>query len=177
MATPNPANKSAADKSLNDRSDFKRISMSAPRRKMETPELPGYHLHWMLEENVPLALQAGYEFVKSDELGINPMGIGSDVESGNFDMGSNIHIIGNKMGASMRPDNQYLMKLKEEWWNKDQRELVQNNIGMLSQIFKGERIAGTERASGPDARNRYVDQERTGIAKPLFNRPARKGKV
>jgi len=171
----NPSNKSASEASKADRSGFKRIPMSAPRRKMETPDLPGFHLHWMLEENIPQAFQGGYEFVKTNELDINPMGIGSDTTlSGNVDMGTNICIVGNKVGNSGKPDMQYLMKIKLEWWNEDQKSLEDRNIAMLRQMFRGEQIAGSEKTSGTDQNLRYVDRERTGIAKPLFNRPARK---
>jgi hypothetical protein len=176
MASPNPGTKPAVEVSRTDRSEFQRIPMSAPRLKLQHPDIPGYHTHWMLEENVPAAFQGGYEMVKADEVQLNPMGIGSGIEGGNADMGTNISIIGNKNSGGGKPEMQYLMKIKLEWWNADQKALEQHNIGMLAQIFRGEKIAG-QSAQGPDARNRYVDQERTGIAKPLFNRPARKGKV
>lgn len=151
-----------------------RVSMSVPRRRMHTPEIDGYHCHWFLEQNVPQALQGYYEFVQNNEVAVNLQGVSTD---GNLDMGTNICIVGNKQGANGKPEMQYLMKIKLEWWNEDQRALEKLNADKLGMIFKGEQIAGAEKADPQDRALRYVDSSRTSIQKPLLNRPIRKGKI
>ena len=171
----NPANRTKVD--VTERT---RVPMSVPRRKMETPEIPGYHPHWHLEENVPAALRAGYEFVLTDELDIaqslDTQDVGGDsTKSGNQSLDSRISIIGNKTGNNGKPEMQYLMKLREEWWNKDRYQIDEKEATKLGTIFRGDQIMGSEKTSGSDSSLRYVDKDRTGVARALFNRPARKG--
>ena len=173
MATP--ANRPEVEIVKSDRGAFRRIPMSVPRRKMAVPDIPGYHSHWFLEENVPVAKQGGYDFVKIDEVPVNQFGVATDTSiSGSADLGTNICIVGNRYGANGKPVMQYLMKIKEDWWREDQRLLEERNLVTLRAIFKEEKIAGSDQASGQDRGLSYVDRDRTGIQKPLFQRPARK---
>ncbi|MFM9500887.1 hypothetical protein ACKI1Q_45895, partial [Streptomyces galilaeus] len=48
-----------------------RRSMIGMQRRLEVPEIPGWHLHWFKEENVPLALDAYYEHVDKGEVKVN----------------------------------------------------------------------------------------------------------
>src|SRR5580698_9510041 len=76
----NPANKTVEPKG-NRRA---RVPMSVPLRKLEVPELAGYHLHWIAEANIGRALQAYYEFVEDREVPVNQRSPGTDTEvSGN----------------------------------------------------------------------------------------------
>ena len=123
-----------------------RVPMSVPRRKLQTPEIPGYHLHWFLEENVFLAQQAFYEFVEMGELPIAQFNPATSLDvSGSLDLGTKVCIVGNKIGALGKPEMQYLMKLPLEYWSEDQRKLEELNAAKLGQIFKGERILGEEK--------------------------------
>ena len=154
-----------------------RIPMSVPRLKLQVPEIPGYHTHWFMEENIFLAQQAFYEFVKIDEIPVNQFNPATSLGiSGSADMGTNVCIVGNKIGALGRPEMQYLMKLKLEYWGEDQKKLEEVNAAKLGQIFKGERIMGEEKAGAGDRGLSYVDRDRTGMQKPLFQRGPRRGK-
>src|SRR5450755_2116464 len=90
----NPANATPA---VAARAERKRVPMSVPRQKLAVPEIPGFVCYWHLESNVGAALQAAYEFVKTDEVDLvqtlpaNALGV-----SGNMDMGTNISMMGNK---------------------------------------------------------------------------------
>ena len=78
--------------------------MSVPLRKLEVPEIPGYHLHWVKEANLGRALAAYYEFVEDHEVPINQRCPGTDTEiSGNTDLGSRISIAAGQ-GADGKPE-------------------------------------------------------------------------
>lgn len=101
--------------------DASRISMSLPRLMLEVPAIPGYVLHWFSDRpgRIPRAVQGGYEFVKPDEVRVNNFGLAEDLmKDGNTDMGSRISIHGgiDEKGASERL---YLMKIRQEWYDKD----------------------------------------------------------
>ena len=162
----NPANAPAAELAK-EPGQRKRIPLSVPRRKMEAPDLPGFHLHWFLESNVPTALQGGYEFVKMDEFPLNQIGVATDTSvSGNADLGTNIKIIAG-IGADNRAEYQLLMKIREEWWKEDQKVIEARNASVMEAIFRNEKIAGSERLSQEDQATRYVKTA-------LFQRPTRK---
>src|SRR5258708_34159878 len=149
METINPANPPPAVQAR-DADTRKRIPMSVARRKMEAPEIPGYHLHWFLESNVPSALQGGYEFVNTVEIPLNQHGVGTDTTiSGNSDLGTQIKIIAG-VGANNLPEYQILMKIREEWWQEDQKAIEDRNVSILSGIFKEERIAGSDKLAAED---------------------------
>lgn len=173
MATEtNPANAPGADTAAR-----KRVPMSIPTRRLEVPELPGYHLHWFLDRNVPRALQGGYEMVSVDELPVNQKGVGTDSQiSGSSDLGSHIRIVD---GVATDGKVQYLnlMKIREEWFREDQRALEERNASVLGAIFRDEQILGAEKEKAEDRKQFYVDRERTNLqTKPLLQRPTRKGK-
>lgn len=164
----NPANLPAAELAK-EPAVRKRIPMSVPRRKMEAPEIPGFHLHWFLESNVPAAVQGGYDFVNMNEVPLSQQGIGTDtVISGNADLGTQIKVVAG-VGVDGRPEYQILMKIKEEWWQEDQKSIEARNASILSAIFKEEHIAGSEKVPAEDKDLRYVKAA-------LYQRPTRKGK-
>jgi len=162
MDKSNPAN--AAEKTTR-----KRIPMSVPQRKLEVTEIPGYHTHWFRDENVARALQAGYEFVDDKEVILNQSGVGTSKDiSGNADMGTRVRVVS---GTASDGSAEYLtlMKLKNEWWDEDRKELEARNASVMSAIFRDEQIMGSENVSPEDKGTRYVKTA-------LFNRPVRKGK-
>ena len=161
-ASPSPVEALKADTRV-------RVPMSVPRRKLQTPDLPGYHTHWFLEENIFLAQQAFYEFVKIDEMPVNQFGPATGAGmSGSLDMGNNVCVVGNKIGALGKPEMQYLMKLKIEYWNEDQQKLEAINAAKLGPVFRGEQIAGEDGLS-------YVDKDKTSKL-ALYQRPVRRGR-
>jgi hypothetical protein len=148
----------------------KRVPMSAPRRKLEVPEIPGYHCHWFLESNVPSAIQGWYEFVKSDEVILNNLNVAGDSTlTGNADLGTNVCIIGNTSSATGKPEMLYLMKIKEEYFRQDQKDDDDRDAAILSGIFRDERIQGSDKDLPADQGTRYVK-------KALFERPTRRSK-
>lgn len=161
----NPANK-AVEPSGNRRA---RVPMSVAMRKLEVPEIPGYHTHWIKTSEIPRAIAAWYEFVDDDEVPINQRNPGVDTEiSGNTDLGSRVSIAAG-IGADDKPERLYLMKLKEEYWLKDRLAIDTRNANIMGAIFRGEKIisdspVGTRRG---DNSMDYVDMERT---KAVFSR-------
>ena len=160
----NPANKPEQEKAAR-----KRIPMSTPNRRLEAPEIPGYHLYWFVDKNVPRAIQAGYEFVEDREVSINQRGVGTDnTVSGNADLGSHIKVIaGTAEGGGV--EHLTLMKIKEEYWLEDRKEIDERNAGVMSAIFRDEQIPGSDKSSASDRGTSYVKTA-------LFQRPTRKGK-
>ena len=158
----NPANAPA-------KTERKRIPMSVPQRKLETTEIPGYHLYWFRDENVPRAVQAGYEFVQDNEIQLNQLGVGSSKDiSGNSDMGSRVRVISGT-SADGSAEHLTLMKIRQEWWDEDRKAIEERNASVMSAIFRDEQILGSEKVSPEEQGARYVKTA-------LLQRPVRKGK-
>jgi len=159
----NPANKPDVDTAAR-----KRIPMSIPRRKLEVPDISGYHLHWFLDSNVPLAIQGGYEMVDVKEVPLSQFNIGTDTTlSGNASMGSNIKVVAGT-GENGQPAYLNLMKIRLEWWQEDQKLIEDRNASILSAIFTKESIPGSSQSGEGDTSQRYVKTA-------LLQRPTRKG--
>jgi hypothetical protein len=147
----------------------KRVPMSTPRRKLEVPEIPGYHCHWFLESNVMSALQGYYEHVQIDEVSLNQQNVATDSSiSGSTDLGSIISILGNKTSESGKPEMLYLMKIKEEYYREDQLADDARDAAIMSGIFRDEKIQGSDKDHRDDKGTRYVKTA-------LYQRPSRKG--
>lgn len=171
ILTPNnPANKTVEPK----RNRKNRIPMSVPMRKLEVPEISGYHLHWIKESNIPRALQAWYEFVDFDEVPVNQRGVGTDTEmTGNTDLGSRVSISAG-IGEDGRPERLILMKLAEEHWQADRLAIDTRNAGIIGSIFRGEKILDKGEVSADVQETRYVDPDRTSYKPALFQRRRKK---
>jgi hypothetical protein len=163
----NPANVPAVAKV--ERAERMRVPMSLPRQKLEAPEIQGYHTHWFKTSNVIAAQRGGYELVKDDEISLNQFGVGNDnTLSGNADLGTNVSIPSGIDGIG-KPENLILMKIKMEWWLKDQKTISTRNASVMSSIFTKEEILDNPagQLNSDDKSQRYVKQA-------LFNRPKRK---
>lgn len=157
----NPANKEPEAKGAR-----RRIPMSVPLRRLQVPEISGYHLHWFNEDAVPRALQGGYEFVDWDEVPVNQRTIGSDSEdSGNQDLGSRVRVVSG-LGGDQKPMPLVLMKIKLEYYEEDRALIAQRNAKQIRGIFRGETILGAEQASAEDKELMYVQSDRTGLGGP-----------
>jgi hypothetical protein len=166
----NPANSSQESRG-NRRA---RVPMSVAMRKLEVPQIDGYHLHWIKESNIPRALAAYYEFVLDEEVPINQRNPGMDTQvSGNTDLGARVSIAAG-IGANDKPERLYLMKLAEEYWIEDRAKIDGRNASMMSQIFRGEKILDKDEVSDDVKSTRYVDLQRTHERRALFNRPRAK---
>jgi hypothetical protein len=167
----NPANSSPEPKGER----AARIPMSVPLRKLEVPEIPGYHTHWIKESNIPRALQAYYTFVGQDEVPVNQRNPGTDTTvSGNTDLGSQVSIMAGTDGSG-KPERLVLMKLEEQYWQEDRAKIDRRNASVMESVFRGEKIIGDESQAGGNLDRRYVDTQRTHVSPALFNR--RRAKV
>ncbi len=150
MAEKNPAN------AIETRtSDKVRIPMSIPLRKLEVPEIPGYHLHWMsgTPGRLAQALRAGYEFVDADEVEVNNFNVATDMGvSGSTDMGSRVSLTSGDEGNIL-----YLMKIKEEFFEEDQEKLAAINDRVAAQL-----------RSEPSGENTYIPQAHRKAVADLF---------
>ncbi len=151
----------------------KRIPMSTPTLRLEAPEIPGFHCHWIRDWQIPRALQAYYQYVNFDEVPINQRGPATDVmTTGASNLSSQIRVAAG-IGPDGNPEYLVLMKLPLEYWTEDRKIIDDRNASVLNAVFRGEKIIGTEKdANQDDTKLRYVDKERT---RALFNRPTRKG--
>ena len=143
----------------------KRIPMSVPVQKLEVPDMPGYHLHWFLghADRIDRALEGGYEHVGEREVRMTASSLGGDTTaSGNTDMGSRVSVIsGSEIGRDGQPIRLVLMKIKQEWYEEDQKILEGRNEHVASALRGG--LIGTEKDGPNDTMHRYVDKARTVI--------------
>jgi hypothetical protein len=128
-----------------------RIPMSVPVLRLETNPIPGYHQHWFLGTNVPRARKGGYEFVTEEETEVVNSGIGNDrEEGGNTDLGSRVsRFAGGLVEGTSEPQRLYLMKIRNEWWEADQRSLADVNEG-IARTLRGGNAPASNGASAPD---------------------------
>src|SRR6266404_67244 len=103
-----------------------RRPMSTARQRFQTTEIPGWHLHWFKEDNVPQAIDAYYEFVDRSEVNMNQLNVALGGASSGTDLGSRVSLIADKT-ESGSPVRAYLMKLKEEYWLADRAEIDARN--------------------------------------------------
>ena len=166
----NPANETAKRVT-----EATRVPMSVPQMRLEIPAIPGFHLHWFLGRNVPRAQQAGYEFVQPDEVALNQLGIAADREaSGSSDMGTRVSVVaGGFVEGNNEAERLYLMKLRQEWRDKDVAALEARNELIAAALRGGKQAPNAP--TGPaeseeDARRRYMKQ-----GQDLFYPKKRKG--
>ncbi len=116
----NPAN-SPEQKKEAEREVRTRIPMSVPRAKLTTPEIPGYHSHWIndVPGRILQAMQAGYTFVSKEEALINMPDLAGDVVGEGTDLGSRVSVVVGR-DESERPLRAYLMKLPDALYCEDQ---------------------------------------------------------
>lgn len=158
--TPNPA--SLPERSLPART---RIPMSVPQQKLAVPEIPGYHLHWMLgtEARLARARQGGYTFVEDHEVGVLSHGLANDsLGSGSTDMGSRVSVVaGGDTDAGGQAVRLILMKIKQEWWEEDQKNLEKSSDALVAALRAGQIGVGEGGELPEDQKHRYVDPSRS----------------
>lgn len=149
----------------------RRIPLSIPRRRLEVDAIPGFVLYWFKESNIPIAFDAGYEFVEHTEVRLtevnqaNPAG-----SSGNTDLGSRVSVIGDAIGQRGVPERLVLMKIREEFWREDRQVLDNENAKIIQSIFGG-RIMGAEAG---DHSQSYVNTAIAQGSGRLLNRGLKK---
>ena len=150
----NPANR--AGKTAEER---KRIPMSVPVQKLETPDIPGFHLHWFngTPDRIQRAVSGGYTFVDATEMHLNNTTLGgSSAVSGNTDLGSQVSIVaGKELGQDGQPIRMVLMKIKQEWYEEDQKLIAERNDKVAQSLTQG-MIGVGEAADSSETNMRYV---------------------
>jgi len=153
----NPADELSAARERMLKERGARISLNNPDRRLEVPPLPGYHLHWFLERNIPKAIAAWYEFVTPEESPTADRSIGGRTAgSTSEDLGgSRIAQIGgtNEMGL---PEQLILMKIRQEWYFEDQRKIAERNLSIIQQIFQKKAPVMAPQESQKDYGLRYT---------------------
>jgi len=154
-------------------SQRRRIPMSVPVLKLETAEIPGYHLHWFMNspDRLQRALNGGYEFVDEREIQLNNVSLGgTSAVSGNTDLGTRVSVVsGQEVGKDGQPSRLVLMKIKEEWYQEDRKVLEARNTQVRDSLLGG--MIGAEHDGAGDRQHRYVDKAKTTI--PDFFKPKR----
>ena len=131
---------------------YERVPMSSGRRKMEVPNIPGYHLHWINDYpgRVQQALAAGYTMVKADETRIHARTGGG----GNDDLGSGVSmVVGQQEGGQAL--KAYLMKIPQDLYDSDQKA-AQQSSDRVEAALRSRKGMAAEGESGRDHDNRYV---------------------
>ncbi len=149
----------------------RRVSLSIPTRKLEAPEIPGYHCYWFLRENVERAIEGGYEHVTRDEVQLNQNNISaSSGLSGNQSLGNTVEVV---TAAGAGPTALVLMKTRKEWFDEDQKILADRNMATIQAIFRKEALP--DAGPGADTAQRYVrEASMKGAGVPILNRGLRK---
>lgn len=159
MEQRNPAN-APAEKSA----AVGRIPMSVPQQKLQVPDIPGYHLHWMLGtvERIAQARRAGYEFVERGEVQVIESGFANDpLGDGNTDLGNQVSVVAGGVGADGQPNRLVLMKLRQEWWDEDQKTLEARSDALVETLRGGKLSASETGETAADRAQRYIDRDRT----------------
>ena len=97
-------------------------------------QIEGYHLHIFTDSGsrIQEAMDAGYEFVRPDEIG----GVSENVVSRNGDLGDRIRYLVNPRAEGTEQYG-YLMKQRLEWYEEDQRALQAKNNQVDAAIKRG----------------------------------------
>lgn len=157
----------------------KRIPLSVPQRKLEVPEIPGFHLRWFrgTPQRLAQAERAGFIFVSPEEIELNSVALGGDAShNGNTDLGSRVSVIeGSEVDGGGNAIRMYLMKQSLEHYKEDKALNDQRNDSIAETLTAGYRtgqlggrVAGE---SAEDAQQRYVDPRRTRLP-DLFRKKA-----
>lgn len=136
--------------------DENRIPMGLPELSLAVPKIEGFQLHWFLDRpgRISAALRAGWVFVLDNEVHLNSDTIGGQQGvSGNTDLGSRVSIHGgvDEQGKGTR---MYLMKQKQEWYDKDMA-LREERSEEIAAALRAGRAGSPEKGSPEDAARRY----------------------
>jgi hypothetical protein len=172
MAKSNVSNEQGT---LEESPSFKRIPMTSPTRKLEVPEMPGFKMYWFRGEpgRLQRALRAGYEFVKPEEVDVFSHDLAGNLDlPGHADMGDRVSVAAqdgaDDNGQFLRL---YLMKIKLEWWTKDQEQYEAEKIDPIVKSLNAGNI-GVGEAPGEmpgDADQRY--QKKHSIPEMFKRKP------
>jgi hypothetical protein len=136
MSEKNPANAPARRVT-----EKNRVPMSLPLPKLAVPEIEGFHCHWFVgtPARIAQAQRAGYEYVDAEEVELNGFGVADDAGDGlSSDLGSRVSVVaGGEVVEGGGEQRLYLMKLRQEWWEQDQKVLADRSEKIASQLRGG----------------------------------------
>lgn len=94
-----------------------RVPLGVARSKMAVPELQGFQMRWINDDEgrIQQAQMGGYEFVMSSEV---PTFGDPDIDNTNRDLGARVSRVVDRATGKKA----YLMKIKREFYEEDQRE-------------------------------------------------------
>ena len=158
---PEPIKTNAANAPQKRVTEATRIPMSLPQLRLEIPEIPGFHLHWFLGKNISRALRAGYQYVDAEEVNAAVTGLADDPSwNGSTDMGTRVSVIaGGTAEGTNQPERLYLMKLPQEWRDKDVAALEAVNENVAKALRGGNAPAmngGNSGETSEDVRRKYL---------------------
>lgn len=160
MQNQNPS--AAPGKTIAER---KRIPLSVPQRKLEVPDMPGYHCRWFrgTASRLAQAERAGFIYVEENEVELNSVSLGGDAsKAGNTDLGSRVSVVEGSETENGQAVRMYLMKQPIEFKKEDDAILETRNDGIakaLSHQFATgapSRQAGAPSENDADMAARYV---------------------
>lgn len=145
----------------------KRVSMATASRKLETPELPGYYLHWVSGEpdRIAKAIRAEYTFVQKGELPGYTLELGDKTAiTGSDDMGNAISVLAGGAANDGQALRLYLMKLPIELREEDMKQRDEEGQAVIDALYSD---PNAQAVRGQDNDKRYLSDmgERAGRAK------------
>ncbi len=136
------------------------IPMSAPTQRLQVPERDGYVRYWFRGDSnrIQRAMQAGYTFVKPEDVKVNNFDLGGDSStSGNSDLGTRVSVsAGDTASADGSPGRLYLMEVRQELYNRAQ-ELLQERNDQVAQALRAG-LLGADGEGPADKKARYTTQ-------------------
>lgn len=127
----------------------KKGTFNGTRGKLQVGNLiQGYHLYFFNDEpgRISAALEAGWEFVTPDEVGYHA----SNVTNNNVDLANRVSVLGMKSELG-KPQQQILLKIRQEWWEEDQAEVQAKNNKTDASIKRGKGGANVDNTGFYDA--------------------------
>lgn len=118
----------------------KRVGLGQHKKELTLPEgliKNNYVPRWINDEGDRLrqAQESGWEFVLNEK-GVH---VGEDVETGNSDLGSRVSKVVDKAARKVgEPMRAYLMQIKREWYEEDQKEKIKRVESVDRQIKLGD---------------------------------------
>lgn len=89
--------------------------------------IEGYHLHWLNDSpgRIPGALEAGYEHVKEKEV---------------YSYSKSEEFVKRHVGTTEKGEGMvaYLMKIRQDWYEEDQRDIENQNMAFDEAIRRGQ---------------------------------------
>lgn len=155
----NPA-ESALSASWTERMERERgpqVPFTALQRRLAVPPIEGFYLHWFLDENIPKAKQAWFDFVDPKEVRTVDRSIGGRTAGTNGEDlgGARVSQIGGK-DENGQAVQLTLMKIPLEFFFRGQRILAERNLAMVQQVFHKKAPVMSPAENQTDYNQRYT---------------------